>query len=601
MLEAVGPSPQMRILPPLLLVLLSIASARAEVRLVEKAGQFTLLRDGQPYLVKGGGGDERSLASLAAAGGNSVRLWGDDKLGEALDAAQKLGLTITAGIWLGQVRQGFDWSDAAGLVKQREHIRATVLKYKNHPALLCWALGNEMEDGEGKNGAVWTAINSLSVMVHQLDPAHPTMTVVAEIGGDKVKNIHTLCPEIDIIGINSYGGAVSLGERYRKLGGTKPYLLTEYGPAGIWEISKNGIAAYPEQTSTEKAAIYKHVYEAAVLGQSGLCLGSYAFLWGQKQEVTSTWFSMALGDGTRLGAQDVLQEKWTGKPPQNRCPELKSLKLDGAEKSVEPGTVLHATLAASDPEGDVLKVEWLLQRDPGEYGGGGDKESAPPTYPDAITHADATSAEVKAPADGGLYRLFATVRDGHGGGAVANVPLRVQGAEKIALGRKATLPLSVYAEAEDAPTFIPAGWMGDAKAIRVDPASTERPHAGKTAMRCEYASDKGWGGVVWQNPEGDWGDKGGGYDLTGAKKITFWARGAQGGEVVSFKFGIIPKDKKFSDTAKGALENVKLGSEWQQYEIPVNGDLTRIKTGFIWTLAAASQPTVFFLDDIRWE
>ena len=98
-----------------------------------------------------------------------------------------------------------------------------------------------MEDWSGKNGAVWTAINSLSVMVHQLDPAHPTMTVVAEIGGDKVKNIHALCPEIDIIGINSYGGAVSLGERYRKLGGTKPYLLTEYGPAGIWEISKNGI------------------------------------------------------------------------------------------------------------------------------------------------------------------------------------------------------------------------------------------------------------------------------------------------------------------------------------------------------------------------
>ena len=590
---------RMRILL-LFVSLFFIASGRAEVRLVEKGGSFQLLRNGQPFFVKGGGGNEKSLASLAAAGGNSVRLWGDDNLGETLDAAHKLGLTVTAGIWLGQVRQGFDWSDAASLVKQREHIRQTVLKHKNHPALLCWALGNEMEDSEGKNGAVWTAINSLSTMVHQLDPAHPTMTVVAEIGGEKVQNLHKLCPEIDIVGINSYAGAVSVADRYRKAGGTKPYLITEFGPAGIWEIPKNAIGAYPEQTSTEKAAVYKSVYSKAVLGESGLCLGSYAFLWGQKQEVTSTWFSMALADGTRLGAVDVMQELWTGKPPANRCPELKSLKLDGAEKPVEPGTSLRATLDVKDPEGDALKVEWLLQRDPGEYGSGGDKESAPPAFPEAIVKSDASSAEVKLPADGGLYRLFAFVRDGKGGGAVANVALRVRGEEKIALGKKPTLPLTVYAEADDAPTFVPAGWMGDAKAIRLDPASTVQPHSGKTVMRCEFASDKGWGGVVWQSPVGDWGDKGGGYDLTGAKKVSFWARGENGGENIAFKFGIIT-GKKFSDTGKGAIDGVTLSKDWQRYEIPATGDLSRIKTGFVWTVAAAGQPIVFYLDDIRWE
>ena len=96
----------MRFLPALVFFA-AVVSAHAEVRVVEKAGKFSLLRDGQPYFVKGGGGDERSLASLAAAGGNSVRLWGDDNLGKTLDEAHKLGLTVTAGIWLGQVRQGF--------------------------------------------------------------------------------------------------------------------------------------------------------------------------------------------------------------------------------------------------------------------------------------------------------------------------------------------------------------------------------------------------------------------------------------------------------------------------------------------------------------
>ena len=45
------------------------------------------------------------------------------------------------------------------------------------------------------------------------------MTVIAELGGEKVKNLHRLCPDIDIVGINSYGGAASVPQRYRKAGG----------------------------------------------------------------------------------------------------------------------------------------------------------------------------------------------------------------------------------------------------------------------------------------------------------------------------------------------------------------------------------------------
>ena len=590
-------------LPPLLfLASLSCSlGAPIEVRILHEGEGHQLQRNGQPYLIRGGGGNEQAMKSIATAGGNSIRLWGDDHLGEALDMAQQAGITVTAGIWLGQVRQGFDWSDAEGLAKQREHIRATILKYKDHPALLAWALGNEMEDPQGRNGAVWTAINSLAVMVHQLDPQHPTMTVIAEIGGDKVKNIHRLCPEIDIIGINSYAGAVSVGERYKKLGGTKPYVLTEFGPTGVWETARDALGAYPEPTSTAKAAAYRSAYEKAVLGQPGVCLGSYAFLWGQKQEVTATWFSIFTADGARLAPVDALSELWTGEAPANRCPEMASLQLEGPA-SGEPGATMRARLAVSDPEKDPLKVTWLLQRDPGEFGSGGDREDTPPTFPEAIVRGDASGAEVRLPNDGGLYRLFATVRDDHGGAAVGNVALRVNAPMKISKGASAALPLIVYGEESDAPTFVPAGWMGDAKSITVDPAWATKPQSGKTCMRCEFNASQGWGGVVWQSPANDWGDKGGGYDLTGAKKLTFWARGDAGGEVVSFQFGLIPKDKKFPDTAKGALDKVTLTADWQRYEIAVSDrDLTRIKTGFVWTLASSGKPIVFFLDNIRWE
>ena len=95
-----------------------------------------------------------------------------------------------------------------------------------------------------------------------------------------------------------------------------------------------------------------------------------------------------------------------------------------------------------------------------------------------------------------------------------------------------------------------------------------------------------------QSADGYRGDRSGGYDRIGATKLTFWARGDAGGEVVSFQFGIIPKDKRFFDTAKGTLDKVTLTSEGRQYEIPASGqDLTRIKTGFVWTMASAGKPS----------
>lgn len=588
-----------------LLAFTSLVHAESrEVRVAGSPGQWTLTRDGQPYFVRGVGGDG-SWELLAQLGGNSVRTWGHEQLGEQLDRAQKLGLTVTAGIWLGQVRQGFDWSDAASLIRQRETVRQAVLKHNDHPALLMWALGNEMEDPSGQNGAVWSEINNLSQLVKSIDSRHPTMTVVAELGGDKVKNLHALCPDIDILGINSYAGAASVGERYQKLGGTKPYLLTEFGPPGIWEIARNDIDAFPELTSTAKVEAYRTAYQNSVLGQTGKCLGSYAFMWGQKQEVTATWFSLLLPDGSRLGAVDALSELWTGKAVKNSCPEIAALSLVG-KGSGKPSEKVSLKLRASDPEGDPLKVTWSVVADEERYGTGGDAEAAGATIRSAIQKSDAMGAEVTLPSDGGLYRVFATVHDGQGGAAIANVPIRVDAPVFVATGKPVKLPLVVYGDDGDPATYIPSGWMGDAKSMKVDPACTTQPHVGKTCMRCEFGAVTGWGGVAWQHPAQDWGDQRGGFDLTGAKRLVFYARGEAGDEEVQFGFGLIGPDKRYFDTARRSKDKVKLTREWKQYEISLedlggNENLTRIKMGFVWTVASSGKPIVFYLDDIRWE
>ena len=144
--------------------------------------------------------------------------------------------------------------------------------------------------------------------------------------------------------------------------------------------------------------------------------------------------------------------------------------------------------------------------------------------------------------------------------------------------------------------------MGDVKSIRLDPACLFSPYLGKSCLRCEFAATAGWGGVAWQHPADAWGERDGGYDLTGAKRLSFWARGEHGGETVDFKFGIIPRDKPYFDTAHGELPSVVLTPAWRRYEIPVEKqDLSRIMTGFAWSVASPGRPVVFYLDDVCWE
>ena len=84
---------------------------------------------------------------LLQCGGNSFRTWG---IGPAtrkeLDEAQRFGLRLTLGVWLGHKEHGFNYNDAGSVQKQKEQVRQAVLRYKDHPALLMWGLGNEMEN-----------------------------------------------------------------------------------------------------------------------------------------------------------------------------------------------------------------------------------------------------------------------------------------------------------------------------------------------------------------------------------------------------------------------------------------------------------------------
>jgi hypothetical protein len=301
------------------------ATGVVPVELKQTDQRWQLLRDGRPYFIRGAGGDA-SLTALAAAGANSVRTWGGDP-GRVLDEAHALGLTVTVGIWLGHARHGFDYSDEAQVAEQLEFARQIVLRYRDHPALLIWGIGNEMEGfAEGDDPAVWAAVNRVAAMVKELDPHHPTMTVTAFVHGQRIEYVHRRSPAIDIHGVNAYGGSSRIPELLRAGRATKPFVLTEFGPPGPWEAPKTGWGAPYEPTSDAKARVYRETYEKAVLGAEGLALGSYAFLWGHKMEGTGTWFGMFLADGARTAAVDC-QRRSNSDPLSGRVAEVKLTHL----------------------------------------------------------------------------------------------------------------------------------------------------------------------------------------------------------------------------------------------------------------------------------
>ena len=583
------------------LLIVTPVCGQITVQLEHQNGTHRLLRDGKPYAIKGVGG-QTQLDRLAAAGGNSIRTWSTDKLDSILDEAQRHHLTVCVGLWLGHERHGFNYQDEASVQRQLNDSLAAVRKFKDHPAVLMWGIGNEME-GNGQNPAIWYAIDHIAREIKKIDPHHPTMTVIAELGdkASKIKSIEQYCPNIEIIGVNSYGGIGSLAERYRAAGGSKPYIVTEHGPNGPWEVAKTDWGSPLEASSTAKGQAYADGYRRAVTSQPGLCLGSYAFLWGHKQETTATWFGMLLADGSRLGAVDAMTEAWTGKPVGNRCPRIESMSADRDVKKLKPGDMVQVTLVAADPEQDTLTVKWVLRQDSGTIGEGGDAQAEEQALTEAVT-STGMSARLKAPDGGGAYRLFAYVYDDKGGAAVVNLPVFVDAPVKAIPAAKGILPFVVYGDEMKSSPYVPAGFMGNTNAIVMKLDSEEMPHSGKTCLKIEYnASDK-WGGVLWQSPEKDWeGSRPGGLNLTGAAALEFWARGAEGGETINFLFGVLDGKQLYRDTAKGELKDIHLTTQWVKHRISLRGlDLSRIKTGFGWSLAGQGKPVTIYLDDVRY-
>ena len=406
-----------------------LAAQPARVELRPAGAGFELRRNGEPFFILGAGGVDH-LDRLAGSGANSVRTWGSDQTVKVLDVAEKAGLTVCAGLWIEHERHGFNYDDPVAVQAQIAQHKRAVDQFKNHPSLLLWSVGNEVES-QSRNPKVWDTIEAVAAYIRKTDPNHPVMVVTAHISPGTVALIKAHCPSVQLLGCNSYAGLAVLAQDVRKSGWTGPYLVTEWGSDGNWEVPKTPWGAELEATSTEKAFQYALRY-SLIMTDYTHCLGSYAFYWGQKQETTPTWFNLYLEDGAETEGIEVLQFLWTGLPAKVAAPRVTPLLLNGqggaAAVTVASRAPLRAEFALARGERDLIRVKWALQPESPHKGFGGDAEVRPAdvALPKQPAGADPMKLEFTAPKQPGAYRLYVSVYGPGGKAATANIPFLVK-------------------------------------------------------------------------------------------------------------------------------------------------------------------------------
>ncbi len=408
-------------------------AAPAQVRIEQQQDRYRLLVDGQPFLIKGAGLGDCDMAELAARGGNSFRTWRTDpdpaRQLQQLDRAQALGLRVALGLQVGNERHGFDYDDAAGVERQLQRLRAEVLRYKDHPAVLMWVVGNEL-NLDYRNPKVWNAVGAIADMIHSIDPNHPVTTTLAGFDRPLIDLLKTRAPSLDLIAVQLYGDISELPQKLRDSAWTGPYVVTEWGPTGHWESPTTAWGAPIEEDSAHKADRLLERYRRYIGSDTRQGLGSYVFLWGDKQERTPTWYGLFLPSGETTPSVDAMQYLWTGTWPAQRAPRVSALTLDGkdalASVTLKPQARVAARVQVQAGGAGALRYRWRVLEESTATSIGGDPESVPPEV--AVEFADDGNggAQLSAPRKPGHYRLFVEAHDGHGHAGYANLPFRVE-------------------------------------------------------------------------------------------------------------------------------------------------------------------------------
>ncbi|MEV0616475.1 discoidin domain-containing protein [Nonomuraea sp. NPDC050404] len=416
------------------------------VKVTGGQGNWRLTVNGAPYQIKGitygppQAAADGYMRDLKAMGVNTIRLWGvdDTHTPALLDSAARHGIKVIVGHWL---NQGADYAgDSAYRTSVKNEIVARVNALKHHQGVLMWDVGNEviltMQDHglpadvvEQRRVAYARFVNEVAEAVHAADPNHPVTSTDAYTHAWTYYKAHS--PALDLLAVNSYGAIDTVRQDWVAGGYGKPYIVTEAGPDGEWEVPDDVNGVPDEPGDLDKGRMYADSWRA-IAGHTGVALGATMFHYGLENDFGGVWLNVTPGGWRRHGYHE-LRQAYTGLPPANTPPRITAMTV-GSPTAVPAGGAFTIDTSVSDPDGDLIRYHVML----------GDKHI---TGNRGLRHARFTQPapgrlSVTAPERLGVWKVYVYAHDGHGNVGIEQrsfrvVPPTVNGVN-VALGRPTT-------------------------------------------------------------------------------------------------------------------------------------------------------------------
>lgn len=402
---------------------------RGKVYIEQKEGKYILYRSGKPFKINGASGYKR-LEVAKALGANTISLTDTSKIDSVLNEAEKNGIAVVVILPLANSQYlDFFYKDSVKVRNQHQAFKKLINRYKEHPALLLWCLGNELDfPYKLEYKPFYTVYNQLVDMIHQEDPDHPVTTTVNNFQTKKLFNI-LLRTDIDLISFNTFGRLAYIKDELEsfKWFWNGPFIVTEWGIDGPWEGTlQTAWGAYIEDNSTIKAAIYLQRYKDYMPVENPRFLGSLVFYWGNKQETTHTWFSIFDENGLKTESVNAMEYIWSGKKTGFKAPTIRAMHVNHKTARdnvlVNAGSVNHVELILSIADTSATSINWEIYSEDWYKKDGENSLARLKPIDGLIKNQNTLKTTFIAPVMEGPYRIFVTIKNKNGYVANSNIP-----------------------------------------------------------------------------------------------------------------------------------------------------------------------------------
>lgn len=406
------------------------------VEVTGSQGNWQLTVGGRPYTVKGLtwgpviADAPRYMPDVKSMGVNTIRTWGTDAGTEPLlDSAAAQGIRVVNGFWL----QPGGGPGSGGCV---DYVTDTTYKnnmltefakwveaYKSHPATLMWNVGNESVLGlqncysgaelEAQRNAYTGFVNDVAKKIHSIDPDHPVTSTDAWTGAWPYYQRNA--PDLDLYSMNSYGDICNVQEDWEEGGYTKPYIITEGGPAGEWEVPGDANGVPDEPTDVQKAEGYTKAWDC-VTGHQGVALGATLFHYGVEHDFGGIWFNL-VPDGLKRLSYYAVKQAYSGSTSGDNTPPVITDMAVSPASSAAAGEEFTVRADVRDPDGDPVTYKVFLS---GNYANG-DKRLVEAEW---RSTGNGTFA-VRAPEKLGVWKVYIQAEDGRGNAGIETKSVKV--------------------------------------------------------------------------------------------------------------------------------------------------------------------------------